>query len=429
MKVMVVGSGGREHALVWKLTGSPRVTEVLCVPGNAGIAELARCLDAELTPEGLLAVAEGEGVDFTVIGPEVPLVAGVADAFGAAGRRVFGPNRAAAQLEGSKTFAKAFMTRHHIPTAAYRSFTGLGEAVAYLDRQPYPLVVKDSALASGKGVTVARTRAEATGALEAIFGETGAAGEGAVGEGLVREVVIEECLTGQEVSLLLLTDGETATLLPLAQDYKQALDGDLGPMTGGMGAVAPVALLSERQLAEVVKTVVTPTLEGLRAEGIPYRGVLFIGLMLTLEGVRVLEYNVRFGDPETQAVLPLLESDLLELLEATAAGRLAEVTPKWWAGAAACVVLAAPGYPGGYPTGLALSVPDTLPGDTLVFHAGTARAEGGLVSSGGRVLNVVARAETLAAAVERAYAGVEVVDFKNAHLRRDIGGRLGEGGA
>lgn len=411
MRVMVVGSGGREHALVWKLSASPRVTEVLAVPGNAGIAQLAHCVDAELTPEALLSVAEREDVDFTIVGPEVPLVAGVADAFEAADRSIFAPNRAAAQLEGSKVFAKAFMARHNIPTAAYRSFTEFDAALAYLEAQTYPVVVKDSALAAGKGVTVAHTRAEAVGALGAVFGADG-------------EVVIEAFLSGQEVSLLLLTDGDAVQLLPLAQDYKQALDGDLGPMTGGMGAVAPVPLLSEAQLDVVLETIVKPTLSGLRAEGVVYRGVLFIGLMLTPEGVKVLEYNVRFGDPETQAVLPLLESDLLELLEATAAGRLAEVTPRWSAGASACVVLAAPGYPGGYPTGLPLNIPEALPENTLVFHAGTALGEGGLVSSGGRVLNVVALAETVSEAVAAAYAGVDTIDFGGAHLRRDIGGRL-----
>jgi phosphoribosylamine--glycine ligase len=408
---MVVGSGGREHALAWKLSASAGVDEVLAVPGNAGIAEVARCVAAELTPAALLEVAEREGVDFTVVGPEVPLVAGVADAFEAAGRRIFAPNRAAAQLEGSKAYAKAFMARHGVPTAAYRLFTELAEARTFLETQRYPAVIKDSALASGKGVTVAHTSAEALGALETVLGAGG-------------EVVVEEFLSGQELSLLLLSDSETVQLLPLAQDYKQAFDGDTGPMTGGMGAVAPTPLLSAPELADVMETVVRPTLAGLRAEGVSYRGVLFIGLMLTPEGVKVLEYNVRFGDPETQAVLPLLESDLLELLEATAAGRLAEVTPRWSDAAAACVVLAAPGYPGGYPTGLPLSVPETLPENTLVFHAGTARGEGGLVSSGGRVLNVVALAPTLSEAVTAAYAGVDTVDFKNAHLRRDIGGRL-----
>ena len=416
MKVMVVGSGGREHALVWKLAQSERVTDIVAVPGNAGIGELARCLDAELTPEALLTVAEREDVEFTVIGPEVPLVAGVVDVFTAAGRRIFGPNRAAARLEGSKVFSKEFMARHDVPTAAYRSFTALGEAREYLethypDAESYPVVVKDSELAAGKGVTIARTRGEAVAALEAVLKDG-------------KEVVLEAFLSGQEVSLLLLTDGDAVKLLPLAQDYKQAFDGDVGPMTGGMGVVAPVPLLSDAQLREVMDTIITPTLAGLRAEGLSYRGVLFIGLMVTDGGVKVLEYNVRFGDPETQAVLPLLESDLLELLEATAAGRLHEVTPRWSKQASACVVLAAPGYPGGYPTGLPLELPDTLPENTQVFHAGTALAEGKLVSSGGRVLNVVAWAETLPEAVADAYRGVAAVDFPNMHLRRDIGGRL-----
>ena len=414
---MVVGSGGREHALVWKLSESERVTEILAVPGNAGIAELAHCLDAEPTPAALLEVAEHENVDFTVVGPEVPLVAGVVDAFTAAGRRIFGPNRAAARLEGSKAFSKAFMVRHDIPTAAYRSFTAFDEARSHLEThypkpESYPVVVKDSDLAAGKGVTIAHTYAEAVGALEAVLQNGG-------------EVVLEAFLTGQEVSLLLLTDGATVRLLPLAQDYKQAFDGDVGPMTGGMGALAPVPLLSDAQLTEVMETIVTPTLAGFRAEGVSYRGVLFIGLMVTDAGVQVLEYNVRFGDPETQAVLPLLKSDLLELLEAAAAGRLAEVTPRWSGAASACVVLASPGYPGGYPSGLPLTLPETLPDNTRIFHAGTEWTEQRLVSSGGRVLNVVAWADTLAEAVAAAYRGADAVKFPGAHLRRDIGGRLG----
>lgn len=415
MKVMIVGSGGREHVLAWKLAQSPCVDEVLCVPGNAGIAGVARCVAAELTPEALLQVAQREEIELTVIGPEVPLVEGVADVFEAAGRRVFGPNRAAARLEGSKSFAKAFMARHRVPTAAYESFSELDAALAYLEIQSYPLVVKDSALAAGKGVTIAHTRAEAVAALEAALEGGG-------------EVVVEAFLTGQEISLLLLTDGEAFTLLPLAQDYKQAFDGDIGPMTGGMGVVAPVPLLNEAELAEVLATVVEPTLAGLRDEGMHYRGVMFIGLMKTPAGVKVLEYNVRFGDPETQAVLPLLESDLLELLEAVIDGNLAEVTPRWSASASTCVVLAAPGYPGGYPSGLPLRVPEALPPETFVFHAGTALQEGQLVSSGGRVLNVVALAQTLPDAVAAAYEAVAQIDFPNAHWRRDIGGRLaGEG--
>ena len=286
---MVVGGGGREHALVWKLAQSERVTDIVAVPGNAGIGELARCLNAELTPEALLAVAEREDVEFTVIGPEVPLVAGVVDVFTAAGRRIFGPNRAAARLEGSKVFSKTFMARHDVPTAAYRSFTALGEAREYLgayypDAESYPVVVKDSDLAAGKGVTIAHTRGEAVAALEAVLKDG-------------KEVVLEAFLSGQEVSLLLLTDGDAVKLLPLAQDYKQAFDGDVGPMTGGMGVVAPVPLLNDAQLREVMDTVVTPTLAGLRAEGLRYRGVLFIGLMLTGEGVKVLEYNVPLRRP------------------------------------------------------------------------------------------------------------------------------------
>jgi len=408
---MVVGSGGREHALAWKLARSPRVAEVLAVPGNAGIAGVARCLGGDLTPGALLRVAERERVDLTVVGPEAPLVAGVVDLFEGAGRRIFGPSRAAARLEGSKAFAKAFMARHGIPTARYRSFTDLKEASEYVEAHPLPVVVKDSALAAGKGVTVAHTHEEARAALERVLTGGG-------------EVVIEEFLEGQEVSLLVLTDGETALPLPLAQDYKQAFDGDVGPMTGGMGAVAPAPLLSAAQLEGVMARIVAPTLEGLEDEGVTYRGVLFVGLMVTPSGVKVLEYNVRLGDPEAQTVLPLLESDLLEVLEATVEGRLREQRLSWSGGASACVVMAAPGYPGGYPEGLPLSVPGDLPENVLVFHAGTAEREGGLVSSGGRVLNVVALADDLGRAALDAYGAVDRIGFPNAHVRRDIGGRL-----
>lgn len=426
MKVMVVGSGGREHALLWKLRQAAGVTGLVAVPGNAGIAEIATCKEAPLTPEALLQVAQAEGVDFTVVGPEVPLVAGVVDAFLAAGRKIFGPEKAAAQLEGSKAFAKAFMARHGIPAAASETFSDLAAALAYLKAQPFPTVIKDSALAAGKGVTIAADERQAVAALEGIF-------NGAEG----KEVVIEEFLQGQELSLLFLTDGEAFSFLPLAQDYKQALEGDEGPMTGGMGVVAPAPLLTDAERGTVTETIVLPTLAGLKREGLRYRGVIFIGLMKTAKGVKVLEYNVRFGDPETQAVLPLLQSDVLELLLATAEGRLAEVQPAWSDEASATVVMAAPGYPGDYQKGIAITIPEEVKAQALIFHAGTVHtgpvhegacgAQGQLASSGGRVLNVGATAATLTEAIAAAYQAVDAVDFPGAHFRRDIGGRLAKG--
>lgn len=376
------------------------------------MAGLARCVDTDLTPESLLAIAEREGVDLTVVGPEAPLVAGVVDGFEAAGRKIFGPNRRAARLEGSKRFAKDFMARYNIPTAHYRSFKRLEPALGYLRKVGIPIVVKDSALAAGKGVTVARERGEAEAALERIFDRPGGA-----------EVVLEELLEGQEVSLLVLTDGESAQPLLVAQDYKQALDGDEGPMTGGMGVIAPAPLLNEAELSAVMTRVVTPTLVSLRKEGVRYRGVLFFGLMLTKEGVKVLEYNVRFGDPETQAVLPLLENDLLDVLEAVVEGRLRNVTLHWKPQHAACVVMAAPGYPGTYEKGIGLEIPD-LADDVTVFHAGTERRGKRLLSSGGRVLGVTAVGAGLEEAVARAYQGVARTGFPGAHYRRDIGGRV-----
>lgn len=411
MRVLVAGGGGREHALVKKL--AQEGLELFCAPGNAGIAEDAVCLPCDLSPEALLALARERRIDLTVVGPEAPLVAGVADRFEAAGLRLFGPNRAAARLEGSKSFAKAFMARHNVPTAVHRSFTDLVSALLYLDAVGLPVVVKDSNLAAGKGVTVAFERAVARNALENILG----APEGG-------EVVIERYLEGQELSLFVVTDGESYRLLPLAQDYKQAFDGDEGPMTGGMGAVAPVPLLDEAQLETVRRTIIEPTLSGLRAEGIRYRGVLFIGLMVTPGGIQVLEYNCRFGDPETQALLPLLDSSLLELLLAVTETRLAEHQLRWAERAAACVVLAAPGYPGAYPRGLPITLPPALPEGVSVLHAGTARQGGQLVSAGGRVLNVTAVAPGLAEATRRAYAGIQQIELPGAHYRRDIGARL-----
>ncbi len=404
MKVLIVGGGGREHALAWKLARSPRVREILAAPGNAGISPLARCVEVS-TPEALLALAEAEGVDLTVVGPEAPLVAGVVDLFEAAGLRIVGPGREAARLEGSKRFAKAFMTRHGVPTAAYEAFTELEVALTYLEHASLPIVVKDSNLAAGKGVTVARARQEAQEAVRGVLTRGG-------------ELVIEDFLEGRELSLILLLDGATAKPMLLAQDHKRLLEGDTGPMTGGMGTVAPVPF-NEAQWAEVMDEVVAPTLRGLEAEGLFYKGVLFIGLMVTAAGVRVLEYNVRLGDPETQVVLPLLENDLLDVFEALLDGRLHEMTLRWSQESAACVVMAAPGYPGAYEKGVPLDIPES--DNVTAFHAGTSWQDGRLVSSGGRVLGVTAVGAGLRAALDKAYGGVAKIGFPGAQYRRDLG--------
>jgi phosphoribosylamine---glycine ligase len=410
-RVLVIGSGGREHALAWGLRRSPQVGEVIAAPGNAGIAEIARCVALPERMDAVAAFARAEGVDLVVVGPEAPLAAGLADACAALGLSVYGPSAAAARLEASKAHAKAFMVRHGVPTSPYGVFRDAPTARRYVEEHGAPIVVKVSGLAAGKGVTVAADVGAAVAAVDEAFGSG------------TPEVVVEGYLSGQEVSLLVVSDGRSARPLRLAQDYKQAHDGDRGPMTGGMGAVAPVDLLDDDGVADAMRRIVEPTLAGLREEGTPLVGTLFVGLMLTDEGPQVLEYNVRFGDPETQVVLPLLESDLFELLHAAAIGRLEGVELRWRPGAAACIVMAAPGYPGRYPAGIPLTVPADLGPDVLVFHAGTSRDGGGLVSAGGRVLSVTALADDRAAAVRRAYEAVERIAFPGAHVRRDIGAR------
>lgn len=409
MNVLVIGSGAREHALVWKLARSPRVSRLFASPGNPGMSEYAELLASAQDPASLTALALRHAIDLVVIGPEQPLVDGLVDSLTAAGIRAFGPHRAAAALEGSKRFAKQFMLRHGIPTARAEAFTDEAAALDFLQTVADPPVVKRSGLAAGKGVTVADSLSEAEEAVRAAFRDPSSGG-----------VVLEERLQGRELSLLGVTDGTAWLPLKLAQDYKYLSDGDTGPMTGGMGAVAPAELLDDEQLREVNAEIVSRTLAGIRAEGLAFTGVLFIGLMVTPTGVKVLEYNVRLGDPETQVVLPLLETDLLDVIDAAHDGTLSRLQLSWKPLVAAGVVLAAPGYPGSPQRGVPLQLPAGDDG-LLVFQAGTELSGGQLLSRGGRVLSVVALAPDLEAARDRAYEAVRQTGFAGAQWRSDIG--------
>ncbi|QGP91294.1 Phosphoribosylamine--glycine ligase [Neomoorella glycerini] len=416
MRILVVGGGGREHALVWKIARNPHVTEIYCAPGNAGIAGLATCVPiAAGDIDGLLAFARRAGIDLTLVGPEAPLVAGIVDAFQTAGLPIFGPCRAAARLEGSKIFAKELMQAAGISTARHAAFTEAGAALAYLEEHPGPVVVKADGLAAGKGVVVAPDTATAREAVTAMFGgRFGPAG---------RRVIIEERLEGEEVSILALCDGETVVSLLPAQDHKRVGEGDTGPNTGGMGAYAPVPFYTPAIAREVEEKILRPTARAMAAAGCPYRGVLYAGLMLTREGPRVLEFNCRFGDPETQPLMLLLQSDLVELMLATINGELAGTKIDWYPGAAAGVVLAAGGYPGPYAKGTPIAGLEAVPPGVEVFHAGTALVDGQVVTSGGRVLCVTARGEDLQAALDRVYTGIKAINFAGMHYRRDIGYR------
>ncbi|MBE3581235.1 MAG: phosphoribosylamine--glycine ligase [Thermoanaerobacteraceae bacterium] len=416
MKILVIGSGGREHALVWKLAQSPTVTEVYCAPGNAGIANHAYCVPISSDDiEGLVNFARKADIQLTVVGPEAPLVAGVVDAFEAAGLRIFGPRRETALLEGSKAWAKEFMAKEGIPTARYAVVDNLEDARRYLDREGVPVVIKADGLAAGKGVVVAEDEREALRTIEEMLGgRFGPAG---------RRLVLEEKLEGEEVSAMALCDGEHILPLLPSQDHKRLLDGDRGPNTGGMGAYAPVPFYDGGTAAEVMETILQPAVRAMAAAGRPYTGILYAGLMLTARGPRVLEFNCRLGDPEAQALLMLLESDLVDIMLAALEGRLDRVEVKWHPGAAACVVLTAPGYPGAYPRGETISGLDKIPPGVEVFHAGTALKGGRLVTAGGRVLGVTARDETLEEALKKAYAAAGLIDFPGKHYRRDIGQR------
>jgi phosphoribosylamine---glycine ligase len=425
MNILVIGSGGREHALAWALARSPQAGRIFVAPGNGGTewpeGDARRPsqnipLKANDIP-GLLAFAQANEIGLTVVGPEAPLADGLVDAFQAAGLTVFGPTQAAAQLEASKAFAKAFMGRHNIPTAVYAEFTNAAAAEAYLDKWEGPLVVKASGLAAGKGVIVCDNPAEGLAAVRQMLveGAFGAAGQ---------TVLLEERLTGPELSLMAFCDGRTIRLMPAARDHKRAYDNDAGPNTGGMGAFAPVPDLTAAEIAEIGELALQAAVDGMAAEGIPYIGVLYAGLMLTPDGPKLLEYNCRFGDPETQVVLPLLDSDLVEIMLACCQERLAEVEVNWRSGACATVVMAAPGYPANYPTGAPIRGLDNAAqlSDLVVFQAGTARQEEQTVTAGGRVLAVSGLGDTVTTAVRRAYDGVARIHFAGAHYRRDIGG-------
>ena len=418
MKILVVGSGGREHALVWKIGQSPRKPQIFCAPGNAGIEGLATCVPIKADDlDGLKAFALKEQIDLTVVGPEAPLALGIADEFRKSRLRIFGPTRAAARLESSKSFAKDIMAANRIPTAAARSFDQMGQALAYLEEQPVPIVVKADGLAAGKGVIVAQTLDEAELAVREMLegGKFGASG---------RQILIEDCLYGEETSILVIVSGHDYVMLPTSQDHKRAGDGDTGPNTGGMGTYSPAEVVTPDLLQRIECEIVRPSVDAIAGAGIEFRGTLFIGIMLTPEGPSVIEYNARFGDPETQVVLPRIANDILALLWAATRGELADVKLETKPEHALCVVIAAKGYPDAYPKGDVITFPTSLPEGVSIFHAGTARTPTGeIVMNGGRVLGVTALAPTLRAAADKAYAVCDQIVCVSKYFRRDIGAR------
>ncbi len=419
MKVLVVGSGGREHALVWKIAQSKKVIKIFCAPGNAGIKKMAECVNLSATDiAGLLDFATTEKIDLTIVGPESSLAAGIVDQFEQAGLRIFGPQKSGAFLEGSKVFAKEFMEKYHIPTAAFKVFDSLKKAQAYIEKTGAPLVIKADGLAAGKGVIVAETKQEALAAVELImadkaFGEAGS------------KVVIEACLQGEEASFIAFTDGKTVLPLPTSQDHKAIFDGDKGPNTGGMGAYSPAPVVTEAIADFVMNEVMLPVIAGMEAEGRPYKGMLYAGLMIDGDKVNVLEFNCRFGDPEAQPLLMRLKSDVVDIFEAVIDGNLDTVEMKIDPRPTVCVVMSSEGYPGDYTTG------QTIKGLTQaaqivgveVFHAGTATKNGRIVTNGGRVLGVTAVGKTLGKAIEQAYKAVDCIQWPGRYCRRDIGSK------
>lgn len=415
MKVLVIGSGGREHAIAYKLKQSPKVTELFAIPGNPGIANLGTCVPGSVEDnEFIIQFIKDKQIDLTVIGPEVPLCNGLADDIEKAGYKAFGPQKHAATLEGSKAFSKDFMIRHNIPTAKYVEVNDFNQACREVDNFDYPLVIKADGLAAGKGVVIVDNKDDAISTLKDMMVDGALDGAGS-------KVVLEEFLTGFECSLLCFTDGKTIVPMVSAKDHKQIFDGNKGPNTGGMGTVSPNPFLPD-DIDEKIKTdILDPFMEGLKADKMDYRGVVFIGLMIENNEAKVLEFNVRFGDPETQSILLRLESDLYEIMDACATYQLDKVEVKWSDKQVACLVLASGGYPGSYQKGIEISNLEQVDDDIVVFHAGTALKDGKLVTNGGRVLNVCANGQTLNEALEKVYKAAKVISFDGMYYRHDIG--------
>ena len=418
MNILVIGSGGREHALVSTLKESKKVGKIYCVPGNPGIAELAQCISLDISDNAaLLAFAQENKIDLTVVGPEVPLANGIVDVFAEKGLKIFGPTKSAARIEGSKAFAKDLMAKYNIPTAGFAVFTEAEAAKEYIRKQGAPVVVKADGLAAGKGVVVAMTLDEALAAVDMImcdnvFGQAGS------------QVVIEEFLVGEEASILTFTDGKTIVPMVAAQDHKRVYDNDEGPNTGGMGAYAPAPVVTPAISEQVMREILQPTVDAMAKEGSPYCGCLYLGLIITADGPKVIEFNARFGDPETQVVLPLLDSDLVTVMESCIDGTLANTGIKWKDAAAVCIVMAAGGYPGAYKGGDVMSgLDEAKEQGAYVFHAGTALRDGKFVTNGGRVLGVTAISSDIKQAVAKAYQAVDKIQFEGVHYRKDIAHR------
>ena len=420
MKVLVVGGGGREHAIAWKLAQSPKIDKLYCAPGNAGIAQVAECVDIGAEDiDGICDFAAKEKIDLAVIGPEVPLAMGITDKLEAAGIKTFGPNAKCSQLEASKSFTKAFLARHDIPTAKYTEYTDKEELKKAIGIYGYPMVLKADGLAAGKGVVLAEDAAQAEAAIEDMMGQKvfGAAGD---------KVVVEECLMGVEASMLCFVDETAIIPMESAQDYKRIFDGDKGPNTGGMGTYSPSLVFTDELQQQINDRILQPTLKGFQEDGLDFKGVLFIGLMITKEGPKVIEFNNRFGDPEAQSVLARLDTDLLDIFVAATENRLKDMDIKWKDDKAVCVVMASGGYPGSYEKGKVITGLDDVDEDVIVFHAGTKKSGGDTVTSGGRVLGVTALAATHDEARAKAFANVEKINFEGAQYRKDIGKILHE---